>query len=379
MELNPGEGSFSAGVGNCVDDAMLISIGDDDSEEVEVDVVRRVDDFLIEGGSIALIGEEVLSFDTTQVLMVASITGSLPMSIPSCHGFAEVLKRRSWYVAGRERINGLNMGSMEERKAIANCHLMLNNICIGGLSRGGKVGDVLRTPSWLVPSSALGLEKVLARPPHFEQRKLPTTTTTTTTEDYSPSKQPCAYITSHQRNKYKLIERHSPQPPSMADPSGATDIVEQYDLLPKMIPYLDKHLLYPLVADRSEGENDKDNMKLRYVLLKDTNMTDYVADLDAQIRGSEKSAEYAKKREDVLKKRDVFEEETATIRGLLEDADVVGNLRSDKVANLEYLKKEHSVTTEMVNQLYEYGQFEYSCGSYQSAGELLYQFRVLVS
>jgi translation initiation factor 3 subunit E len=176
--------------------------------------------------------------------------------------------------------------------------------------------------------------------------------------------------------------RHAIQPPSMAHPNGAsdaTDIVEQYDLLPKMIPYLDKHLLYPLVADRSQGEDDKDNMKLRFVLLKDTNMTDYVADLDTQIKGlSEKPAEYTKKREEVLKKRDVFEEETATIRGLLEDADVVGNLRSDKVANLAYLKEQHNVTPEMVNQLYEYGQFEYSCGSYQSAGELLYQFRVLV-
>jgi hypothetical protein len=178
-------------------------------------------------------------------------------------------------------------------------------------------------------------------------------------------------------------KRYATLPPSMAHPNGASDavdIVEQYDLLPKMIPYLDKHLLYPLVADRSQGDDDKDNMKLRFVLLKDTNMTDYVADLDAQIKGlSEKPAEYTKKREEVLKKRDVFEEETATIRGLLEDADVVGNLRSDKVANLAYLKEQHNVTPEMVNQLYEYGQFEYSCGSYQSAGELLYQFRVLVS
>jgi translation initiation factor 3 subunit E len=162
--------------------------------------------------------------------------------------------------------------------------------------------------------------------------------------------------------------------------NGATNIVEQYDLLPKMIPYLDKHMLFPLVVDRSQGSDDKDNLKVQYVLLKDTNMTDYVADLDQQLRGlSEKPAEYTKKREEVLKKRDAFEEETATIRGLLEDADVVGNLRSDKVANLAYLKEQHGVTPEMVNQLYEYGQFEYSCGSYQSAGELLYQFRVLVS
>ena len=153
-------------------------------------------------------------------------------------------------------------------------------------------------------------------------------------------------------------------------------LLQQYDILPKMIPYLDKHLIYPLVADREE---DEDNLKIKYMLLKDTSMTDYVADLDVQINGlSEKPAKYTKEREEVLKKRASFEEETATIRGLLEDADVVGNLRSDKVANLAYLEKDHGVTLEMVNVLYDYGQFEYSCGAYASAAELLYQFRVLV-
>ncbi|KAF2433661.1 eukaryotic translation initiation factor 3 subunit E [Tothia fuscella] len=164
----------------------------------------------------------------------------------------------------------------------------------------------------------------------------------------------------------------------MANTNGATsgpDIVEQYDLLPKMIPFLDKHLLFALIADREDSD---DNLKMRFLLLKDTNMTDYVADLDAQLRNqSEKPPEYAKKREQVLKKRAGFEEATADIRGLLEDADVVGNLRSDKVANLAYLEKDHGVTAEMVDMLYEYGMFEYGCGSYGDAGHLLYQFRVL--
>ena len=35
------------------------------------------------------------------------------------------------------------------------------------------------------------------------------------------------------------------------------------------------------------------------------------------------------------------------------------------------------VTIEMVNVLYDFGNFQYSCGNYQAAAELLYQFRVL--
>jgi len=163
----------------------------------------------------------------------------------------------------------------------------------------------------------------------------------------------------------------------MAETNGASapDIVEQYDLLPKMIPYLDRHLVYPLVADR---EDTMDNKKMRFELLRETNMTDYVADLDADIRNlNTKPAEYAQKRDEVLKRRAAYEEETATLRGLLEDEAVVGNLRSDKVANLKYLETEHQVTIPMVDKLYEYGQFQYSCGAYPSAAELLYQFRVL--
>ena len=33
---------------------------------------------------------------------------------------------------------------------------------------------------------------------------------------------------------------------------------------------------------------------------------------------------------------------------------------------------------DMVNQLLEFGQFQYSCGVYPHAAELLYRFRVLV-
>ena len=50
----------------------------------------------------------------------------------------------------------------------------------------------------------------------------------------------------------------------------------------------------------------------------------------------------AKKTDAKLEK---FEQETAVIRELLEREEVLNNLRSDKVANLEYLKKEHNVST----------------------------------
>jgi hypothetical protein len=53
--------------------------------------------------------------------------------------------------------------------------------------------------------------------------------------------------------------------------------------------------------------------------------------------------QFAAKRQEVLDQLEKYEQESAKITDLLSREDVITNLRSDKVANLEYLKKEHEV------------------------------------
>jgi translation initiation factor 3 subunit E len=162
--------------------------------------------------------------------------------------------------------------------------------------------------------------------------------------------------------------------------NGVSDVAEQYNLLPKLMPNLDRHLIYPLLnfSSDEEAEQPVETKKLLLELLKPTNMTDFVGQLDQEIHNlPEMPEEYRKKRDQVLKRRDELEEATSKLSGLLDDENVITNLRSDKVQNLAYLKESHGVTVEMVNQLYEYGQFQYSCGVYPHAAELLYRFRVL--
>ncbi|PNS21423.1 hypothetical protein CAC42_1202 [Sphaceloma murrayae] len=166
----------------------------------------------------------------------------------------------------------------------------------------------------------------------------------------------------------------------MAETQGAQDVAKEHSILPQIIPHLDRHLVFPLIQflEEEDEEPQPELIKLKFELLKATNMTDFVGDLDAQIHGhSERPQEYAKRRDEVLKKRDAFQEECSKIQDLLSDENVINNLRSDKVANLNYLKENHGVTPEMVNALYDYGWFQYSCGDYNSASELLYQFRIL--
>ena len=127
-----------------------------------------------------------------------------------------------------------------------------------------------------------------------------------------------------------------------------------------------------------QEEDTTDITKTKYELLKHTNMTDYVASLWQEINDSDEvPEEFVKKREEVLQRLSLFTEETSQINELLNDDSVVSNLRSDKVANLKFLEQQHGVTLEMVDMLYDYGRFQYSCGSYANAAHLLDQFRIL--
>lgn len=168
----------------------------------------------------------------------------------------------------------------------------------------------------------------------------------------------------------------------MADSAAnGANVAEQYSLLPKLMPNLDRHLVYPLLNFSSDEEADQtvEQKKLLLELLKPTNMTDFVGQLHQEVHGlDDMSDEFKTKRDQVLKKRDQLDEATSKISGLLDDENVVTNLRSDKQQNLAYLKESHGVDMDMVNQLLEFGQFQYSCGVYPHAAELLYRFRVLV-
>ncbi|KAG9244327.1 eukaryotic translation initiation factor 3 subunit E [Calycina marina] len=156
------------------------------------------------------------------------------------------------------------------------------------------------------------------------------------------------------------------------------EVAKESNLLPKLITHLDRHLIFPLLQFAEQDEDHPEITKAKFELLRKTNMTDYVASLYCEMNDVEEAPkEYAQKRQEVLDRLELFAEESEKITELLQTEDVITNLRSDKVANLEYLKREHDVNPEMINTLYDFGNFQYSCGNYQAAAELLYQFRVL--
>lgn len=124
----------------------------------------------------------------------------------------------------------------------------------------------------------------------------------------------------------------------------------EYDLMPKLVGHLDRHMIFPLLEFATGQIPEDDDAKTReitkakYELLKTTNMTDFVGNLKADLENlDEIPAEFNDMREKVLTRLSQFEEDTSKITDLLGREEVVNNLRSDKVANLEFLKKEHEV------------------------------------
>ncbi|KAK4464435.1 eIF3 subunit 6 N terminal domain-containing protein [Cladorrhinum samala] len=166
-------------------------------------------------------------------------------------------------------------------------------------------------------------------------------------------------------------------------------LLSEYDLILKLAPHLDRHMIFPLLefsANQLVDENGQatDEQKAReitqakYALTKKTNMTDYVANLYCELQGlKEPPVEYSDRRQKVFAQLEKYEQETGKISELLDRDDVVEKLRADKVQNLEYLKREHDVTIDMVNALFDLGNLQYSCGNYGDATEVLYRFRVL--
>ncbi len=124
------------------------------------------------------------------------------------------------------------------------------------------------------------------------------------------------------------------------------EIAKEYDLLPKLIPHLDRHLVFPLLEFLSSQEDEPAEgiTATKYELLKQTNMTDYVANLWQEINHADEiPEEFLKKREEVLQRLQLYLEESSKITELLENKDVVNSLRSDKIANLNFLKEQHGV------------------------------------
>ncbi|KAH9057493.1 eukaryotic translation initiation factor 3 subunit 6 [Lactarius vividus] len=154
----------------------------------------------------------------------------------------------------------------------------------------------------------------------------------------------------------------------------------EYDLTKTIIPYLDRHLAFPLLTHLLEsGLFTQDQVEAaQYELAKGTNMVDYIVSLYEQLNpDSEVPEEFAAKREKAVAINEQLQQEAKAVLDVIENPDVAQALRQDKNQNLAYLKDNYDLTLEQITALYNFGKFQYTYGNYSGAADYLYHFRVL--
>jgi translation initiation factor 3 subunit E len=158
--------------------------------------------------------------------------------------------------------------------------------------------------------------------------------------------------------------------------------MDTYDLSKTIIPYLDRHLVFPLLAHLEEEEipifPKTEVYTAQYELARGTNMFDYAVSLFEKIHPDEEvPSEFEQKRQNAVSTNDRLQQEAQAVLDVIENPDVAQALRQDKNQNLNYLKDNYGVRLEHITALYNFGQFQYSYGNYSGAADYLYHFRVL--
>eukprot|EP00201_Polytomella_parva_P000951 CAMPEP_0175087290 /NCGR_PEP_ID=MMETSP0052_2-20121109/29747_1 /TAXON_ID=51329 ORGANISM="Polytomella parva, Strain SAG 63-3" /NCGR_SAMPLE_ID=MMETSP0052_2 /ASSEMBLY_ACC=CAM_ASM_000194 /LENGTH=434 /DNA_ID=CAMNT_0016359617 /DNA_START=9 /DNA_END=1313 /DNA_ORIENTATION=+ len=154
----------------------------------------------------------------------------------------------------------------------------------------------------------------------------------------------------------------------------------QYDLVSKLTPYFDRHLAFPLLEFLQEknlyGEESLNEAKL--VLLEKTNMVDYASDIYMHLHKASEAPQYLKdRREEVVARLKHLQSVVEPLLKCLQNSSVVKNFRQDRSYNIKFLNEQFDVTTQHIDLLYQYAKFQYECGNYSLASELLQSYKSL--
>jgi translation initiation factor 3 subunit E len=156
----------------------------------------------------------------------------------------------------------------------------------------------------------------------------------------------------------------------------------EYDLTQTIAPYLDRHLVFPLLEFldfKKDLYPEEDLLKEKLALLADkTNMVDFAMDIYKKLYKTEEvPAEMKAKRQAVVDRLKQLQAECSNILQVLDNQNLVKQLRNEKLFTLQYLQENFQITPEEVDALYRYAKFQFDCGNYSGAAEYLLHFKSL--
>lgn len=157
-----------------------------------------------------------------------------------------------------------------------------------------------------------------------------------------------------------------------------------FDLTPTISEFLDRHLVIPLLDFISAHPNmtgrysETDIMRAKLDLLSNTGMVDYAIEVHQDLYGTDPPEQLVTRRDRVLLALEGLGEDAGPLLKVISDEELFAELREQNSFNLPYLSEAYGVTVEVVEAAYEFGKFQFDCGSYQNTASLMQVYRTLM-
>uniref|UniRef100_A0A7S3PJJ9 Eukaryotic translation initiation factor 3 subunit E n=1 Tax=Aplanochytrium stocchinoi TaxID=215587 RepID=A0A7S3PJJ9_9STRA len=158
--------------------------------------------------------------------------------------------------------------------------------------------------------------------------------------------------------------------------------VAKYDLTRTIAPYLDLHMMFPLIQFLEEKafykQEDLTNVLVDF--LRPTNMHDYTLEILGNL-GEVDSAveeELIQRRDETVHYLNELEESCAPLLDILRNEETLNQLITEENFTLEYLEQAYGINVDVVDSFYRYGKCTYDCGNYQEVIFIMYYYRLLV-
>ncbi|CAK0809984.1 unnamed protein product [Prorocentrum cordatum] len=173
------------------------------------------------------------------------------------------------------------------------------------------------------------------------------------------------------------VEAEAPTCPEAASPDDAAELA-RYDLCSKISPFLDRHLILPIlifVKDLDVYKVD-DITRAEIKLLEDTNMIDFIVDKYPLI-GEEAPAALMERREGLLASLEASRERIFKLLQILEDDEEVKRIPGFKSLGEFYTQFE--LDEKVLDDLLQYTKLMYECGDYGLCVELLKHYKTILA
>lgn len=169
-----------------------------------------------------------------------------------------------------------------------------------------------------------------------------------------------------------------------SETATSSKVKMELDLTRTISEYLDRHQVIPLLDFISQHPNmegvynQDDIMKAKLDLLSNTGMVDYAIETHGELYGTDPPEDLVVRRDKVIMALQALEGDASPLLSVVGDEDLMAELSKSGSFNMEYLSQNHGVTVDVLEAVYEFGKFQFDCGSYEDTAALMQVYRMLM-